>query len=188
MKSITDGGSPPGGVTLTRRDLAAIAGGTGNLPDETALRLKTLIDCCQDPERWEAARRWAAARLAEMRRLAADAGVELLADGLYALDCLEKLGSAPWESPGEVLDPRLDVPYRELISLAAARAERTGGEEKAEIERLGKRLIRAQGDEVSSEDLVEPLIDRLLEVGDEAAEEALRRLVGRYRERRAAAA
>ncbi len=70
--------------------------------------------------------------------------------------------------------------------MAGARAERAQGAEQAELERLGARLIRALSDEISGEDFVEPLIGRLVEAGEEAAEEALRRLVARYRERRAA--
>ncbi len=181
-------GPPPAGITLTLEDLAALADGNGNVPDAAAARFKTLIDSCEKPERFEAARRWMAAALAGLRRLAADADVKLLADGLYAFECLEKLSARSWESPSDVLDPRLDVPYRELISLAAALAERAGGEEKAELEQLVDRLMRALAAEISGEGIGEPLIDRLLEVGEEAAEEALRQLVGRYRELRAATA
>ncbi|MCP3916541.1 MAG: hypothetical protein GY711_13365, partial [bacterium] len=43
-----------------------------------------------------------------------------------------------------VLDPRLDVPYPELISMARAFAERTEGDEQAELLHLAERLTLAR--------------------------------------------
>ncbi len=179
-------GPAPQGIDLTPEDLALIVDGTGNIPDDDALRLGSLV-LCQDPERFEAARCWMAAQIEEMRRMAADAGVELLADGLYVFGCLEQLRIEPWETPGDVLDRRLDVPYRELIAMARARADRAGDDERTEMRQLVERLGIALGTQIRGESSAHLLIDRLVEVGDEVAVEAFNQLVGLYRDRRAAA-
>ncbi len=138
-------GAAPEGIALTLEDLALLADGTGNIPDDSAVRLQTLIRC-GDPARFEAAGRWIAAQLKVLRRMAADAGVDLLADGLYVSRCLERLRSGSWCSPTDVLDPRLDVPYQELIAMAGACADRARDEEEqAELRNLIERLVAGSG-------------------------------------------
>jgi hypothetical protein len=173
----------PEEITLTPEDVALLADGTGDVPDETAVRLQALI-LCDDPRRIAATWRAIAGQLEELRRMAEDAGVELLADGLYAYRCLERLRSLPWERPADVLDLRLDVPLRELLSMTGAMIARADGAEKAELKRLFERLAAAQGEETRDDDLFEGLIERLLDVGPEAAEATLTQLEGRYRQRR----
>ncbi len=171
---------------LTLEDLALIADGTGNVPDATATRLQALFSC-EDPDEVEYLWRCYAAALADLRRMAADAGVELLADGLYVHRLLERLRTEPWDAPADLIDPRLDVPYRELIAMTRARAGRAEGEEKAELGQLVERLGAALGAQIRGDSSADLLIDRLLEVGADIAEEALDQLVGLYRDRRAAA-
>ncbi len=129
----------PAGVVLTLEDLALLADGTGNIPDDTAVRLRVLI-CCSDIERICETWRRQAAELERLRRLAAAAHVAELADGLYIFRCLERLRSSQWSSPGEVLDPRLDVPYAELISMARYFAGCAKADEQAELTHLAERL------------------------------------------------
>ncbi len=174
-------------IPLTPEDLALIADGTGNIPDDTAVGLQAFILSAGDSQKFERTRQWIVAQLEELRRTAADAGVELLGDGQYVFSTLERLRAEPWKTPADLLDPRLDVPYQELIAMAGARAERARGAEKAELRQLIERLVGALGDELGGEKYVQLLIGRLLEVGEAAAEEALRQLVGIYRHRRAAA-
>ncbi|MCP3962189.1 MAG: hypothetical protein GY719_30470, partial [bacterium] len=45
-------------VSLTPEDLALIADGTGNIPDDTAVRLQAFILCAGDPEEFERRRQW----------------------------------------------------------------------------------------------------------------------------------
>ena len=177
----------PKGIGLTLEDIALLADGTGNIPDDTAIRLQALI-CCNDLKLIQRTWRRIASHLEELHEMAEYAGVELLADGLYVFRILEQLRSKTWESTSDVLDPRLDVPFQELIAMARAFADRADGHEKAELQQLGERLVIAVGDQIGGDKFVELLIDRLLEVGEEAAEEALSQLVGIYRHRRAAAA
>ncbi len=132
-------------VSLTPEDLALIADGTGNIPDDTAVRLQAFILCAGDPEEFERRRKWIVTELQELRRTAADAGVDLLGDGHYVLRTLERLRAEPWKTPADLLDPRLDVPYQELIAMAGARAERAEGEEKVELRQLIERLVGAAG-------------------------------------------
>ena len=89
-----------------------------------------------------------------------------------------------WESPEDVLHPGIEVPCRRLIAMISAQAERAGGAETADLLRLRKRLIAALGKQLGDEEFVKQLIDRLLEVGEEVAEETLSQLTGRYRQRR----
>ena len=68
--------------------------------------------------------------------------------------------------------------------MAGALADRAEGAEKAELQQLIKRLVRAFGDDLGGQKIVELLVDQLVAVGEEAAEEALGELVGMYRHRR----
>ncbi len=174
-------------IPLTPEDLALIADGTGNVPDDTAVRLQAFILGAGDREQFERWRQWIVAQLEELRGAAAEADVELLADGRYVHTLLERLRAEPWDTPADLLDRRLDVPYQELIAMAGARADRAQGAETAEMRQLVERLVGALGDELGGEKFVQLLISRLLEVGEAAAEEALRQLVGIYRDRRAGA-
>lgn len=83
-----------------------------------------------------------------------------------------------------MLDPHLDVPFNELISMAGAMAERAEGEEKAELEELRQRLITAFGDQLGDEKILRLTMDRLIEVEEAVAEAVLGHLVGLYRRRR----
>ena len=133
----------PDEIHLTIEDVAVLADGTGNIPDATAVRLRPLI-CCADFEHVRSTWHGLAIRLRRLRQLAADAGVDLLADGLWVYRCLERLRSDLWLSPADVLDPRLEVPFPELISMARAFAQRTDGDEQAELLHLADRLALAR--------------------------------------------
>ncbi len=172
-------------IALTAEDVAELADGTGNIPDATARRLQALIRC-RDPELLR--RNWdrIGTQLEELGQMAEDAGVDLLVDGLYVLRILEQLRARRWEYTGDVLDPRFEVPYPELISMARARAGRAEGPEKAGLELLAKRLVAVWGGQIGTDEDVDLLIDRLLEVGEEVGEEALGQLVEMYRCRRKA--
>ena len=143
-----------GRIALTREDVALLADGTGNIPDGTATRLRELVRC-RDLELIARTWRWIGKQVEDLRRLAEDAGVELLADGLYVFRCLERLRSGSWRSPTEVLDPRLDVPYQELISMAGAHSDRAEGAEKAELQGLIERLASALSEQIRGEELLE---------------------------------
>ena len=120
-------------TTLTLEDVAILADGTGNIPDETATRLAPLI---RGDERFAAA-------LDDLRRMAADAGTAYLADGFDAHASLERLRAEPWTHPRDVLHPDLDVPYRELVAVAAAAAGRAKGAERMTLREVQQRLERA---------------------------------------------
>lgn len=59
--------------------------------------------------------------------------------------------------------------------------------ERAELLRLEERLVAALGEQLGGEELFKRLVDRLLEVGEEAAEKTLSYLVELYRRQRRAA-
>ena len=158
---------------LTLEDVAALADGAGNLSDETAARLQPFV--CEDESFAE--------DLAALRQMAADAGTKLLDDGLQAFRSLSLLRQRTWKKPSDVLDPRLDAPFPELIAMAGAMAGRAGGAEKAELEELRERLIVAFADQLGGERFLR-MVDELLEVEEAVAEAVLRRLVALYRRRR----
>ncbi len=163
--------------------VAHFADASDEFPDDTAVRLQAFI-CCDDPEQVRQTRRQIRAHLAALRQMAEDAGVELLVDAIFVFRIFEQLRSETWESPGEVLLPGTEAPYQQLISMACAHAERGEGTERAELLRLRKRLIAALGQQLGGGELADRLIDRLLEVGEEAAEETLSHLLKLYRQRR----
>lgn len=144
----------PEDIPLTLEDVALLADGAGNIPDDTATRLQTLIRC-DDLERIERTWRWIKAELEQLRGMADDARVELLADGLYVFRCFERLRVEPWTLPGDLLDPRLDVPYQELISMAGAFEGRAQGAEKVEMQKLIERIGAALGAQIQIEEQVE---------------------------------
>ncbi len=158
---------------LTLEDVAALADGTGNLPDDTAVKLKPIV--CEDESLAE--------DLAALRQMAEDAGTGLLEDGLTTFKRLSRLRERAWEKPSDVLDPNQDVSIRELIAMAGAMAGRADGEEKGELEELKERLIAAFGDQLGGERVLE-MVDELLEVEEAVAEAVLGQLVGLYRLRR----
>ncbi len=144
----------PKGVPLTPEDVALLADGSGNIPDDTATRLQAVIRCT-DLELIQRTWRWIGTLSVVLRQLADDAGVELLADGLYVFRCFERLHSESGLRPGELLDPRLDVPYLELISMASAFADRGDDAERAELEQLIERLGVAWSEQIDVEEQVE---------------------------------
>ncbi len=176
-----------GAIPLTPEDVAHLADASGELPDDTATRLQALIRC-DDLERVEHTWPLIGAHLEALRQMAEDAGVELLVDAVFVLRIFERLRSEHWESPEDLLHPGVEMPYEQLISMAGALAERAVGAEKAELRHLKERLIAALGDQLGGEEFVKLLIDRLLEIREEVAEETLNHLVGLYRHRREAAA
>ncbi len=180
-KTATD--PTPKAIPLTYEDVAHLADGSGDLPADTAVRLQVFI-CCDDLERVQDTWRLIASHREELYQMADDADVELLVDAVFIFRILEQLRSEPWERPGDVLHPGIEVPYPQLISMAAAGAARAAGDEQAELLRLRERLVLALGNQLGSEKVVE----RLLEVREEVAEEALSQLVRVYRHRRAGAA
>ncbi len=145
----------PEGVALTPEDVALLADGSGNIPDDTALRLRPVVRST-DLELVQRTWLWIGAVIEVLRRLSEDAGVELLADGLYVFRCFERLRLEPRTPPGELLDPRLDMPYQELISMAGAFADRDDDAEKAEMQQLIERLGVAWGEQIQAEERVEP--------------------------------
>ena len=158
----------PGGLTLA--DIALLADGTGNIPDDTAARLAPLI--VSDDR--------LAGHLARLRRMAEDAAAECLADGHDAHASFAVLESATWQHPTDVLDPRVDVPYRELISIAATRAARAPRAERARLSMLEQRLVQAFTEDLANGEPFHRLGGRLLEVDDATAEATARRLVERF--------
>ena len=118
--------------------------------------------------------------------MAEDAGVRLLADGLYAHESLTRLRQEPGKSTKDVLDPRLETRHADLIVVANALADRAEGEEKAELRELAGRLAVDLRDSLMAESFVEQLLARLVKVREDA-EEALDELARRYRKRRATA-
>ncbi len=203
---------PPEAIPLTLEDVAHLADGADELPDDTAARLKVFIRC-NDLDRVRSTWRLIGAHLEELRRIAEDAGIELLVDAVFVFRILERLRSEAWESPGDVLHPRVEVPYSQLIALAGAQAKRAGDTEKTELLQLCERLrfasrssksrpaarpedirrevppaaisVRAPGKQPSAEMFLTLFLDLLLEIGEEAAEEALANLTAMYRQRRA---
>ncbi len=200
-------------IPLTPEDVAHLADGTGELPDDTAARLKVFIRCNNRDRVWNT---WCLIEihLEELRRMAEDADVEFLVDAVFVFRILERLRSEAWESPGDVLHPRVEVPYPHLIALVRAQAERAGGTEKTKLLQLCERLrfaanrssrsrptsrpegirretppaaisVRAPGKQPSAEMFLTLFLDLLLEIGEEAAEEALANLTTMYRQRRA---
>ena len=161
-------------IGLTPKDIAILADGQGNIPDDTAGRLAIFI---RGEER-------AQGILQQLAQMAADAGVEQLADGHDTFESLSRLRQEPWESVIDVLDPRLDVPYPDLISMAGALADRAEGTEHAELRQLERRLILELCGHLAGEKFVALLIQRLLQFGEPIAEEALDHLVRHYRLRR----
>ena len=184
-KTTTDPG--PEGIAFTLEDVAFLSDGTDDLPNDMALRLRALF-LCDDLKPVAATFRVIGGRLEELRRMAEDAGVEQLADGLYVYRCLERLRSLPWERPADVLDLRLEVPFQELLSMTRALAARAEAAEQADLEQLCQRLTVAAGEQIGDDDMFKVLIERLISAGPEAAEEALRQLMERYRQRLDAAA
>ncbi len=176
----------PRAIHLTIDDVALLADGQGNIPDETATRLKDLILFGDSDEIEFFWRTSVMPWLEELRQMARDARVELLADGLYVFRGLECLRSMRWEKPAEVFDQRLDIPYHELILMALARAGRAEKAEKIELERLAEDLSVALVAEIRDADFVEPLVDRLLEISEEVADEVLGQVIAHYRQRRRA--
>jgi len=158
---------------LTLEDVAALADGTGNLPDDTAARLKPIV--CEDESLAE--------DLATLRQMAEDARTKLLEDGLTTFKRLSRLRQRAWKKPSDLLGPDHDLSFRELIAMAGAMAERAGGAEKAELEELKERLIAAFGDQLRGERVLE-MVDELLEAEEAVAEAVLGQIVGLYRRRR----
>lgn len=146
-------------IALIPEDVALLADGTGNIPDDTATRLQALIRC-RDLEQIERTWSWIGSQLGEQSRMAEDADVELLADGLYVYRCFERLRSDPSTRPGELLDPRLDVPYQELISMAGAVADRGDAAEKAEMQQLIERLGVALAEQIQAEEKLDLTVRR----------------------------
>lgn len=161
---------------LTRHDVATLADGTGNISDETATRLATFIS--SDPR--------FADTLATLRQMADDAGVKYLADGLEIHQLITRLRQESWKVPRELVNPALDVPYPQLLTLTATLAERARGQEKAALTALEDRLLAAFSAEVADEPFFETLVVLLSPVGENAAEKVLARLVRHYRRLRKA--
>ncbi len=129
-------------IPLTHEDVAHLADGSGEHPADTAARLKVFIRC-DDLERVQHTWRLIGSHHEELRRMAEDAGVELLVDAVFVFRILEQLRAESWKSPEDVLHPGVEVPYPPLIAMAGARAQRAGGAEKAELLRLRERLVLA---------------------------------------------
>ncbi len=174
-------------LDLTLEDVAHLADGTRELSEATATRLQALVRC-GDLGRVQESWRLVGSHLEALRQLAEDAGVELMVDGIYVFRIFERLRSEHWESPEELLHHGVEVPYQELISMARAHTRRAAGAERAELQQLAESLMVALGRQLGKETFVAQLIGRLLEVGEEAAEEALNQFLGLYRQRREVAA
>ncbi len=155
----------PQEITLTLEDVAHFADGTGDLPADTAGRLRAMILCEDSDEIEYTWRCQIAPHLEDLRRMADDAGVETLVDGLYISQWLERLRSRPWQKPEDVFHANVDVPYQELINMACALAGRAGGDERAELRLLSERLITAVDDHLGGDKIVELLFNRLVEIG-----------------------
>ncbi len=170
---------------FTPEDVAHFIDGNGDLPADTAIRLQELMDC-DDLKQIRGAWRSIQNHQEALGQMAEDAGVELRVDAIFVYRILEQLSSADWESPGDVLSPSIEVPYRQVLSMIDAQVGRATGMEKHELLRLKERLIVALSIQIGGEEVVRRLIDRLLEVGGEAAGRVLGHLGELYRHRAAA--
>ncbi len=158
-------------ANLTHHDIASLADGTGGISDETATRLANLIR--SDPRY--------ADLLERLRKMADDAGVKYLADGLEIHQIVTRLRKESWQEPRDVVHPHLDVPYPQLITMTATLAKRARGKEKTELTALEERLIVAFSKELAGEAFFQSLVERLMPVKEGAAEQTLGHLVGHYR-------
>ena len=183
---MTKSATRPSAIPFTLEDVAHFTDASGELPADTALRLQAFIRC-QDPEPLERTRQLIGSHLDQLRQMAVDAGVERRVDAVFVFRTLERLRVEPWEMPDDVLHHGVEVPYQDLLLMAGALARRADASESAELERLIQRLKVALGRQIRQQDFVERLIERLLEVGEDAAEEALDQVVALYRRRRLAA-
>ncbi len=127
---------------LTLEDVAHLADATGELPDDTAVRLRAFIRC-DDPQRFERTWHLIRSHLEALRQMAGDAGVKMLVDAVFVFRIFERLRSEAWERPEDLLHRGVEVPYQELISMAGAHVERAEAAETAELERLIERLREA---------------------------------------------
>ena len=158
---------------LTLEDVAILVDGTGNIPDDTAERLAPVI--ATDPR--------VTAQIGELRHMAEEAGSDYLADALDAHTRFSRLQEGAWRHPTDILEPNLDVPYRELISIATLRAERARSAERAELLALKERLEIAYVEDLLAAACFRQLAERLLEVQAEVAIAALGRLAAHLEQR-----
>ncbi len=167
-------------IGLTLRDLAILADGTGNIPDDTARRLAPLIR--HDPR--------VAAEMDQLQQMADDANVARLADGLFTFEILETLLGATWETPRDVLDPNLEIPYRELIEMSQAMARRSAESDKEPLIKIVTRLEVWYGAHVAGRDCFQRVVRLLRSVPAGIANRAIERLsrVVNYRDESASQA
>lgn len=126
---------------LTIEDLAYVFQAEGELPKATLRRLAWWL--LTDPR--------LADPLARLARMAADAGhVDFWLGYWYNQELDRLLEDDDWTHPSEILDPAgdgVDIGYRELLSIAAARAARAPASERARLRAVAKKLEAAAAGE-----------------------------------------
>ncbi len=170
-------------VPITLEDVAHLADARRELPDDTARRLRELI-LCDDRKRVRATWRLIESHREELGQMAVDAEVDLWVDAIYVFRIFERLRSEDWRRAEDLVHRRVDVPYRELISMARAYARRASGAERTDLNHLTERLTIGLSRELRDEPFMNHLIDRMVEAGEETAEEMLSQFMGLYQRRR----
>ncbi len=119
-----------------------------------------------------------AERIARLRALAEEAGVERLWDALLLSREFESLLQAEtWEHPAEVLDPdgNLGIPYRELLHIAEARAARA--EDSSVFTVIRQKLSKARDAQRSAAAPVQNIVAQLLKHEPGKAEKLLHQAI-----------
>ncbi len=122
--------------------------------------------------------------LAELRRLAEEAGGTSLRDAVDLHRDFDRLAAAQWRHPAEVLDPDVGICYPEMIAIASARAGKADGAERERLIGIRERLEQAHVEYRETEEFFDGVVDRLLTLDGDEAEKALCRLAEQHRFRR----
>jgi len=124
-------------------------------------------------------------RIASLRALAEEAGVERLWDALLLSKEFESLLQAEtWEHPAEILDPdgNLGIPYRELVHIAKARAARA--EDPSVFTVIRQKLEKAREAQRAAAAPVHSIVAQLLNHEPGKAEKLLHQAILEYQRQR----
>ena len=132
----------PQPIALTLEDVAHLVDASDEIPDDTAVRLRTFIRC---DSMEQVLRTWhlIGSHREALRQMAEDAGLEGRVDAAFVFRIFGRLRSRAWEQPEDVLPRGVEMPYRELISMVVAHAHRAEATERDELEGLLERLHTA---------------------------------------------
>ncbi len=173
----TDAATSPADL-FTLEEVAQLADKTDQFSSAIKDKLRSLVR--SDPSY--------APQLAELERLAQDAGLPETNDRLYAgwlfnqeFDRL--LEAEDWQHPAEILDPdgNLGIGYQELINIAESRARRLAPTAAAAHQEVCRKLSEAHKGKQSKSDCVEVFVNALLTFDPEDAELLLGRAARAYR-------